>query len=313
MITAIKIQNNKLSKATLNDFKSKNIAWLDVLNPSKEEIKHISKITKFPLDEIEMALDEEERPRIVEMFDHTLLIFRAPFEEHGKTSTTSIAIFFSEYNIITMHRHEIKAIERINKLSSDVKKNMLQDTSYFLYRLLDEIINTYFSIMDKVEDDIDYLEDKVFHNPEHRAVKDIFEIKKTLIYFHKAFAAGREVIVEIEKEYIHRIKKKYVRQFRNLYNDLTQLIDMEGTYRDVITGILDLYLSSISNNLNVIMKKLTAYASLILVPTLISGIYGMNFRWMPELYWQYGYFFALGLMLLSVTLLYIFFKRKEWF
>jgi len=314
MITAINIENDKIKKAKLDDFKSaKNITWIDVLEPTEKEIETISRITRFPLDEIKMALDEEERPRIVEMFNHTLVIFRAPFKEHGETSTTSLSIFFSDYNIITMHKHNIEAIERIKALPDGVKKNMLQNTSYFLYRLLDEITNTYFKIIDRIDDDIDYLENKVFHNPEKRTVKDIFETKKTLIYFHKAFTADREVVVQIEKEYVHTIKKKYVRQFRNLYNDLTQLIDMEGTYRDIITGILDLYLSSISNNLTTIMKKLTAYGSLILVPTLITGIYGMNFRMMPELYWKYGYLFALGLMVVSVFLLWIFFRRKNWF
>jgi len=102
-----------------------------------------------------------------------------------------------------------------------------------------------------------------------------------------------------------------------LYNDVTQLIDMEGTYRDILTGTLDIYLSSISNNLNQVMKTLTIVASFVLIPTLISGIYGMNFSKaspynMPELYWQYGYFFALGLMLFSIIFTYIFFRKKGW-
>ena len=133
----------------------------------------------------------------------------------------------------------------------------------------------------------------------------------------KALAANREVISSIEKEYVSNIDKKNIKRFRTLYNDVTQLIDTEGTYRDILTGILDVYLSSVSNNLNKVMKTLTIGASFILIPTLIASIYGMNFNTaspynMPELLWNYGYFFALGSMVLSVSITYIFFKRKGW-
>ena len=137
-------------------------------------------------------------------------------------------------------------------------------------------------------------------------------IKKVLIYFHRSLIANREVIAGIEKEYLNEIKKKELKRFRELYNDVIQLIDMSETYREILTGSLDMYLSTISNNMNLSMKRLTVYATFILLPTLISGLYGMNFRYMPELYWPWGYWYALGLMALSVILLFIFFKKKKW-
>ena len=97
-----------------------------------------------------------------------------------------------------------------------------------------------------------------------------------------------------------------------MYDDITQLIDMETTYRDILTGTLDIYMSAVSNNMNVVVKKMTAYGSLILVPTLISGIYGMNFRHMPELGWGYGYYLALLMMLISVVILYYYFDKNDW-
>ena len=187
-----------------------------------------------------------------------------------------------------------------------------ENTTHFLYILLDEIINTYFSILNDYEDEIDILEDKVFHRPQKKEVKKIFEIKKTLIYFNKSISANREVITAIEKEYSHAIKKSHIRHFRNLYSDLTQLIDVIGTYRDILTGTLDIYLTSITHNLDIVIKRLTVYATYILVPTLISGIYGMNFRWMPETSWKYGYFFALALMGFSVLMLHFLFKKADW-
>ncbi|MCW4026371.1 MAG: magnesium and cobalt transport protein CorA, partial [Candidatus Bathyarchaeota archaeon] len=140
-----------------------------------------------------------------------------------------------------------------------------------------------------------------------------FRIKKTLIYFHKALTANREVVTSIEKQYLKHISKKELKEFRILYNDIVQLIDTCDTQRDVTTGVIDIYLSSVSNLTNDVVKKLTVIASFVLVPTLISGIYGMNFRIMPEIPWAYGYPFALGLMVFSVVAMWVYFKKAKWF
>ncbi|MFH0867931.1 MAG: CorA family divalent cation transporter, partial [Candidatus Woesearchaeota archaeon] len=188
--------------------------------------------------------------------------------------------------------------------------------SYFTYRLLDEILNAYFSILDTLEEKIDKIEDKVIEKPDKATVGNIFSVKKTLIFFHRALAANREVITSIEKEYVANIDKKNVKRFRALYNDVTQLIEMEGTYRDILTGTLDVYLSSVSNNLNHVIKTLTIGASFVLIPTLIASIYGMNFEFMPEIHTalgqRFGYYFALVLMALSIIISYAFFKKKGW-
>ena len=230
----------------------------------------------------------------------------------------SIFISKNKNNIITISLKETDAIRKIKQLI-DSKKMDVHDKgiSFFTYRLLDEVLDAYFSVLDTIEERIDLIEDHVIEKPDKISVRNIFSVKKTLIYFHKALAANREVISSIEKEYVSNIDKKNIKRFRALYNDVTQLIDTEGTYRDILTGTLDVYLSSVSNNLNKVLKTLTIGASFILIPTLISGIYGMNFSsnspWnMPELYWQYGYFFALGFMVLSVVASYLFFKKKGW-
>ena len=108
------------------------------------------------------------------------------------------------------------------------------------------------------------------------------------------------------------ITKPNIHLFRDLHYDVTELIEMETTYRDILSGTLEIYVSTISNNLNEVMKKLTVYGSYILVPTLIAGIYGMNFQHMPEIPWIWGYPFALGLMVFTVILMHSGFKRMGW-
>jgi magnesium transporter len=320
MLRVYKFQKGGVKSGSLDDLGSASKCWADCINPTKKELKSISEKAKISLSELKNVLDAEERPKVDDLENYSLIIVRAPWVEHDGVLTTPVSIFISKNknNVITITLKEVSSVKKITQLIAAKKIDIYEKgMSFFTYRLLDEILNRYFLILDMLEEKIDKIEDHVIEKPDKITVKSIFSMKKTLIYFHKALTANREVISAIEKEYVANIDKKNTKRFRALYNDVTQLIDTEGTYRDILTGTLDIYLSSVSNNLNQIMKTLTIGASFILIPTLISGIYGMNFAnnspWnMPELYWKYGYFFALGFMVVSVAASYIFFKKKGW-
>jgi len=320
MIRVYKFQKGGVKAGSLSDLGNTSICWAECINPSEKELKDISEKAKININELKNVLDEEERPKVSDLQNYSLIIVRAPLVEHDEIQTTPVSIFISKNknNVITITLTEISSIEKLKQRVTSKKIDLYdKGISFFTYRLLDEILNTYFSILDNVEEKIDMIEDSVIENPDNVTVKNIFSVKKTLIFFHKALTANREVIASIEKEYVTDIDKKNVKRFRALYNDITQLIDTEGTYREILTGTLDIYLTSVSNNLNQVMKTLTIIASFVLVPTLISGIYGMNFSLnspynMPELAWKYGYIFSLGLMLFSVIVTYAYFKKKGW-
>ncbi len=320
MLRVYKFQKGGVKSGSLNELGSSSICWADCVNPTKRELKDISEKAKIPLNELENVLDEEERPKVSDLENYSLIIVRTPLIERGEISTSPLSVFISKNknNIITITLKEVNPVQKIKQLVA-AKKIDLKDkgVSFFTYRLLDEVLDAYFSILDNLEEKIDKIEDSVVKSPDKLTVQHIFSVKKTLIFFHRALTANREVITAIEKEYVANIDKKNIKRFRALYNDVTQLIDTEGTYRDILTGTLDIYLSSVSNNLGQVMKTLTVISAFVLIPTLISGIYGMNFSTdssynMPELYWQYGYFFALGLMLISMIVVYIFFREKGW-
>ncbi|MCG2782595.1 MAG: hypothetical protein L6243_03300 [Candidatus Altiarchaeales archaeon] len=128
----------------------------------------------------------------------------------------------------------------------------------------------------------------------------------------KAIWPAREMIYELQIADMPHSERRTTVYYRDLYDHITRVIDMVETYRELLTGSLDTYLSTISNNMNEVMKVLTVVASLMMVPTLISGIYGMNFRYMPELAWAYGYPFALSLMAFTMLAMIIYFRRKRW-
>ena len=320
MIKVCKYTKRGVVEGSLKDLATKAVSWADCLSPEKKDFEEISRLVDMDVSNLKDTLAEEERPKVQDLDKYSLMTFRAPFLEHEEmhVTTTSVAIFISKNknNLITLRTKEIASIERIRQILLERNTLLQKGTSFFLYRLLDEILNSYFLILSTIEEKIDRIEDEVFEKPSRQTVQQIFAIKKTLIFFHKALTANREVITSIEKEYVKEIDKKNIKRFRSLYNDITQLIDTEGTYRDIMTGTLEIYLSSVSNNLNQVMKTLTIVASFILLPTLIAGIYGMNFHFMPEINTQfgqkYGYYFALFLMGFSILLMYLYFRRKGW-
>jgi magnesium transporter len=299
---------------TLSDLKTKKPIWIDCLAPSKTELAKLSENSGIELEELKESLDEGERPRVIDTKYYSVIIFKAPLVKEDEIETTPISIFLSKTknNVITLRLKDMPAVDRIKQHMLIKNKFLEKGVVNFVYRLLDEIINAYFIILDRMDDKIDKIEDKLMGTPKRRLVEEIFTTKKTLIYFYRGLRANREVLTSIVKEYAVQIQKADIKPFSTLYYDTIQLVDTVGTYRDILTGMLDIYLSSVSNNLNIVMKKITGWGALILVPTLISGIYGMNFKYMPELYWKYGYFFALGLMVVSVTIMLIYFKRKDW-
>lgn len=315
MLKAYSFQKGIVQESSAKDLATTAVCWVNCIDPSEEELKEISENSRIPLDELKDALDPEERPKVSDLEEHSLIVVRAPWDDNGTVSTLPIAIFVSKAknNAITLCTQQLKALTKIEDL---VKANKIdlheKGVGYFTYSFIDVILRRFFKIIDEFEERLDQIEDEVIHKPTKSTIENIFAIKKTLIFFHRALTANREVISSIEKEYLTQIDKKNIKRFRNLYNEATQLIDAEATYREILTGTLEIYLSSISNNLSQVMKTLTIVASFILVPTFIAGIYGMNFANMPELSWKHGYLFSIGLMFFSVTGMYLFFKKKGW-
>ena len=283
----------------------KSFHWIKSVQPKKAEIQELSKKLGITLEEFWSNLDQRERPRIEEFDNFTLIVFKARDESTSKT--VSFPIFLTSKFVVTASKKPIAGVKKFEEI---IKTSKISNVEDFLYKLLDAIQRDYYLVLDELEKKIDLLEHKATKSANENTLEDIFKTKKTLIYFHNALTANREVVTGIERGLVKDIKK--VRKFRPLYDDIVQLIDMEATYREILTGTLDIYMSSVSNDMNKVMKKVTSYASLILVPTLISGVYGMNFEYIPGLNWEYGYFFAFSLMIVSVVLLYLYFEKKDW-
>src|SRR3989344_1262064 len=315
MIKVHILSGKEIKEGNFQDLKSQSVSWADIVDPTKNELELVGELVGLEVSDIESFLDENARPVINNLEKYSLIVFSTPLKEE---STKPLVIFISKTtnDFITIREGESRSISRMN--SWDVKRKVAmfeKGPTYILFRLFDEILNTYNTIIEDIDEKLEKIEDGIYGEKKFKEKKlmvEMYELKKILIYFQKGLSANREVIASIEKEYGEFLNKKDLSKFRLLYSDLTRLIELTSTYRDILTTSLEVHLSTISNNLNVTMKQLSAWAALILVPSLIAGIYGMNFEYIPKASMKYGFFIALGIMAASMIVLYFYFKRKDW-
>jgi magnesium transporter len=192
---------------------------------------------------------------------------------------------------------------RIRTMSSD----------YLLYTLIDAIVDHYFSVIEILGDKIEDLENQVFSaNTQQDLSIKIQDLKREVLRVRRAVFPLREVINRIEKNETSLIQNKTLTYFKDISDHLTQVLDNIEIYREIIGGLMGMYLTNISNKMNEVMKVLTIMASIFIPLTFIAGIYGMNFNYIPELQFKYGYFAVWGFMILIFLGLVYYFKKKGW-
>ncbi|MBU1905764.1 MAG: magnesium/cobalt transporter CorA, partial [Candidatus Omnitrophica bacterium] len=200
--------------------------------------------------------------------------------------------------------------ERIRTAKGRIRKS---GVDYLVYTLIDAVIDNYFLILEKIGEKIEVLEEELINTPTQETMRNIHSLKREMIFLRKSVWPMRELINGLQKSESSVIKKSTGIFLRDVYDHTIQVIDTVESLRDMASGMLDIYLSSISNRMNEVMKVLTIFAAIFIPLTFIAGVYGMNFKFMPELEWKYGYFVALSLMAAVGITLVLFFKRKKWF
>ena len=290
---------------------SKN-TWLDVENPTAAQLRRLAKRLDVTYRELHHAIDDEEHPRVSSIGEYAQIVFRVPYITEDDTITTSCAFLINKERLISIHEKPYNLLHDVAGSLAD-GDGAVKTPGELLCHVLSEVMRKYFKISDVLEEHLDDLEEMIFNDPANDAiVQEIFTMKKTIIYLYKSLTANREVIMALERGYGQDLKKSELNQMRYIYHDVVQLIDMIETLREIVTSTLEIHVSGISNRLNISMKRLTVYGSIVLIPTLIASIYGMNFRFMPELHWRYGYLFSLALMAASAIGVYCYFRWKEW-
>ncbi len=199
--------------------------------------------------------------------------------------------------------------ERIREGGNKVRKS---GPDYLAYAVMDLVVDRYFQLLERFDEEIEVLEDRVVERPGQDVVKDLHRLRRRLILLRKSVWPLREELASLVREEHELIDKETLPYLRDLYDHVIRVIETLETLREMVSGLLDVYLSSVSNRMNEIMKVLTIMATIFIPLTFICGVYGMNFRNMPELEWTWAYPAVWVLFFLIAALMLLFFRRKKW-
>jgi magnesium transporter len=297
--------------------------WINIDGLHEAEI--INRLgTEFGLHPltIEDILNTTQRPKIDVYDDYVYLVVRMHSydAEQQAIMTEQVSIILGASFVLTFQERPgdiFDAVrERIRTGRGKIRK---MGNDYLAYSLLDSVVDSYFAVLERVGEEFELLEENLMDNPAAGILQRIHFLKREMILMRKAIWPLREVIGALQREDIALISEALHVYLRDLYDHTIQVIDTVETFRDMLSGMVEIYLSSVSNRMNEVMKVLTIFAVIFIPLTLIAGIYGMNFNPdrsplnMPELNWYFGYPFALGLMAAVGLLLTVIFKRKGWF
>ena len=293
------------------------VTWLNIDGLHDTEI--IDKIGKHydihPLV-LEDILNTGQRPKI-EIFDDYIFIVIKMLtfdEKEFKITSEQVSIILGKNFVISFQEQPGDIFnplrERIRKGKGRIRK---MNSDYLTYALLDIVIDYYFNILEKVGEKIEDFEEDLMIEPKSDTLNEIYRLKREVLFLRKSVWPLREAVSKLERSESSLINKKTVPYLRDLYDHTIQVIDTVETSRDLLSGMLDLYLSSVSNKMNEVMKVLTIFAAIFIPLTFIAGIYGTNFEFIPELKWHFGYFAMWSVMIIIGGVMLFYFRRKKWF
>jgi magnesium transporter len=293
------------------------VTWINVDGVSEVEVlRHFGECFGIHPLVLEDILATDQRPKAEDYGDYLYVVVKmlAVEEKTGEIRSEQLSIILGENYVISFQEGlEGDVFEPVRvRLNNQKGRLRLAGPDYLLHALLDVIVDNYFLILERLAEKIEVIEDEVIENPTTATVQGIYRLKREMLFLHKAIWPLREVVGGLQRRDSPLIQDATVIYLRDLYDHTVQVVDTMETLRDMLSGMLDIYLSSNSNRLNEVMKVLTIIATIFMPLSFLASLYGMNFKYMPELEWHYGYYALLALMVAIVGGMLIFFRRKRW-
>jgi len=290
--------------------------WIEVSGlHDTDRIKKLG--DQFGIDALvlEDIVNTTHRPKLEEFENYTVQILKAL-----EYSTEAKRLLQEQVSFILGHRYLITFSEQRNALFEPVKnrirkgrKNInARGTDYLMYALSDALVDQYYVSLEKIAEEIENTEEEILNRPEPQSLLAIQKLKKEIISLRKSIWPLREILNAILRSENRMFQEYNMAFYRDVYDHTIQIIETGESFRDLASGLQDLYMATVSNHMNQVMKVLTIIATIFIPLTFLAGIYGMNFEFMPELKWRAGYFIIWGIMFVTAVIMAIWFKRKKW-
>ncbi|MBN1930165.1 MAG: magnesium/cobalt transporter CorA [Desulfobacterales bacterium] len=292
------------------------LTWINVVGLHQVDIIETigTHFNLHPLT-IEDILNTNQRPKTEDFDDYLFVVLNMLYynAEEGEVTSEQVSLILAPNLLISFQEVEGDVFDSVrNRIRKGKGRIRKAGSDYLGYALVDAIVDNYFLILETFAEKIEFLEDELLDHPNRQSLQTIHEMKRELLYLRKQVWPLREILSMLSKSDSDLIHESTGIYFRDIHDHSIQVIDTIESFRDLLTGMLDTYLSSLSNKMNEVMKVLTIIATIFIPVTFIAGVYGMNFKYMPELDWHWGYY-AIWIIMLSIAVaLLIFFKKKKW-
>jgi magnesium transporter len=291
-----------------------SVLWVDMIEPTDQESYVLTSEFRFHPLAIEDVLSEMSRPKVDDYGDFLFTVAQVlgpPLQEEDITVQPA-GIFLTENTVVTVHFHKMAPLAAVATRLDRDSRIISRGADFLFHSLLDHIVDTYFTALNRLEQEVDSVEAEVFDDPDKSTLRMMFHIRRDLSIINRVIWPQSEVVARITRNIFPLISEKCAVYFNDIHDHLQVMQATAGVQRESVNSAVDLYFSLFSTKTNEIIKFLTILSALFLPATFIVGLYGMNFEFMPELDWKWGYPFALTVILAVVVGLLIFFKRKHW-
>src|SRR5215204_474272 len=289
------------------------VAWIDLYKPTQEEFESVAQELELPPRVIEDATKAHQRPKLVRYGQSLFVVLKTAryLDEPERVDFSEAHVLVGKDLVVTVRYEEIPALDEVRRQLEGEPELLRQGPQAILHEILDQIVDDYEPVLEGLGTDIEEIEGEVFGgNP--GISQRIYQLSRELVQFQRATSPLARALQRVAESDAHYIDPEVRSYLHDLHDRVLRVTEPTEGFRDMLSDILVVNLTLISVRQNDQTKKISAWAAILIVPTLIAGIYGMNFDNMPELHWTLGYPFALALMVMICVSLYAVFKHVEW-
>jgi magnesium transporter len=263
---------------------------------------------------IEDILNTEQRPKIELKKEYLYLVFNmlTYHEIQHRISSEQVSLILLNNHVFSFQETQGDTFEPVRDRIRNAGRIRNLGGDYLFYALIDTVVDHYFYILEKIGDRIEFLEETLMENPTTEILVDLYNLKKQVLTIRKSVWPMREIVMRLERGDFSQIGDETKIFFRDVYDHTIQVIDTVESYRDILSSLADLYQSVSGNKLNEAIKVLTVISTTFIPLTFITGLYGMNFKYMPELEWKYSYAVVWAIIIFTVSLMLYLFRRRRW-
>jgi magnesium transporter len=288
--------------------------WIGLHEPDEKMLRHVQE--EFGLHDlaVEDALRAHQRPKVEEYGDGLFVVLRTAYvEESGEVGFGETHIFAGPHYVVSIRHGDSHGYQPVRQRAECTPQLLRQGPGFALYALMDFIVDNYFPVLEEFEDRIDQLEHDIFDGaPSRGLTQRIYELKRELMRFKRAVSPLVEVCNRLLRFDVAFITPETRNYLRDVHDHVLRVNEATDTLRELLASALEANLALVGTNQNEVAKQLAGWAAIIAVPTLIAGVYGMNFEFMPELHWKWGYPIVMGAMLTICFAIFRRFRRAGW-